>query len=212
MRSALTTSLNLGKERSFFFGCKLFWISAPRTCSIRNGSCTKSRNQNPEWTKSRIGKNPSRQNPALDKIPNGKNPELDKTPNGQNPELYKVPNRQNPDRKKIQNEQNLELDIIPIGQNQEWTKSRMDKIQIGKKSRMHIAQKSRMEPTSKIENIRIIRVPTAGLYSISINFYKWPIFRQNCMSFFCLCRGDLEKQCIYKNRVIKSKKFAVLSS
>ena len=29
------------------------------------------------------------------------------------------------------------------------------------------------------------------------------------MSFMCFCRGDLEKQHIYKNRVIKSKNFVV---
>ena len=67
--------------------------------------------------------------------------------------------------------------------------------------------KSRIELASKIDKVRINNVLTAGLLAI-ININNLPT---NCMSFIGLCGGDLEKQRIYKNRMIKSKNFAVFS-
>ena len=48
-------------------------------------------------------------------------------------------------------------------------------------------------------------------HAVSTNQYKYLICQQNYMSFIRLCRGNLEKQRTYKNRVIKSKYFAVSS-
>ena len=36
--------------------------------------------------------------------------------------------------------------------------------------------------------------------------YSLLIYRQNCMSFIRLCRGDVKKQRRFKNRIIKVKK------
>ena len=41
-------------------------------------------------------------------------------------------------------------------------------------------------------------------YAVSTNKYERLICRQNCKSFIGLCRGDLEKERIFKNRVIKA--------
>ena len=141
------------------------------------------------------------------KSPIGQNPEWTITPIGQNPEWTKFPIGKNPELDKIPNRKNPELDQIPNGQNPKWTKSRMDKFSNQQNPEW---KKSRMEPTSKIKSGFILQCIHCWLCT---NSYKELIFRQNCMSFICLCRGDLEKQrIIYQNRVIKPKNFAVLSS
>ena len=63
---------------------------------------------------------------------------MDKIPNGQNPEWKKT------ELDKIPNGQNPELDKIPNGRNPEWTKSTI-------------------EPTSKMEKVRINNELIAGL-------------------------------------------------
>ena len=76
--------------------------------------------QNPEWTKSQIGRNPKRKKSRI-----GQNPELDKILNEQNPEWTKS-----------------RMDKIP-----NWTISRMKKNPELDKTPHWI--KSRIEPTSK---------------------------------------------------------------
>ena len=149
-----------------------FWIG-------QDPERTKSRMEKiPNWTKSRMDKIPNWTKSRMKKIQNGRKSRIEPTSKikkfrikgGESSSnsgglqfrwftMYNRYRRQGTNefvgpcvnwRLVIQNRQNPELDKIPI-----WTKYQMDKISNG--------QKPRIEPTSKIEKVRINSAVTAGL-------------------------------------------------